>query len=162
MNRTLKYTLTVLTVVLCSISGYSQVNEGGNPLTFENEKINWRFPVIETEAFDLQEMLVEDEINNQYKDNPYRFGKNFVMGKNLNNSGDWHVLPNGDRVWLLGISSPEALSINLSLINLICPKAADSLSTHLITRMFLELIPAPTITTIQDSVPTLFRVIRSL
>ncbi|MFT5956414.1 MAG: lysyl endopeptidase [Flavobacteriales bacterium] len=114
MNRTLKYTMTVITVVLSGLSSYSQVNEGGDPLTFENEKINWHFPVIETDAFDLQEMLNEDEINNQFKDAPYRFGKNFVMGKNLNNSGDWHVLPNGGRVWLLGISSPDALSINLS------------------------------------------------
>ncbi|MDG2245241.1 MAG: trypsin-like peptidase domain-containing protein [Flavobacteriales bacterium] len=114
MIRTLIKGLVALSLLVCGTTIHAQINQGGNPVTFENEKINWHFPTIETDAFDLEEMLAEDEINNQFKDQPYRFGKNFVMGKNLSNAGNWHDLPNGDRVWLLGISSPGAVSINLS------------------------------------------------
>lgn len=113
MKQTVFKAFTVLAVLLFSTTAFSQISEGGNPITFENDKINWHFPIIETASVDVEQMLAEDEINNQFKDTPYRFGKNFVMGRNLTNSGDWHTLPNGDRVWLLGISSPGAFSINL-------------------------------------------------
>ncbi|WP_306643638.1 trypsin-like peptidase domain-containing protein [Sanyastnella coralliicola] len=101
-------------LMLLYTQGFAQISQGGSPATFENNKINWHVPVMEMPPFDVDAMLAEDEINNEFKDAPYRFGKNFVLGRNLNNSGQWHELPNGDRVWLLKLTSPGAHSLNLS------------------------------------------------
>lgn len=52
---------------------------------------------------------VEDEANGI----PPRFGFRHQVNFNLNNSGEWITLANGDRLWRLSISCPDALSINL-------------------------------------------------
>lgn len=44
---------------------------------------------------------------------PPRFGWPMSVNFNLNNSGVWQVLPNGDRIWRLKIEANEAKSINL-------------------------------------------------
>ena len=93
---------------------HAQINQGGMPLTYQNDKMEWQMPTITTPGFDVNALLAEDEVMHASKDTPYRFGKNFTLGRNLNNSGQWHDLPSGDRVWLLRISSPGAYSLNLT------------------------------------------------
>jgi len=44
---------------------------------------------------------------------PPRFGYPHKVNYNLDNSGEWVVLPNGDKLWRLAISCQNALSINL-------------------------------------------------
>jgi PKD repeat protein len=78
--------------------------------------------------FELTILLKEDSINNFYKIGPWRFGNNFEVNFTLDNSGDWFVLPNGDRIWRLRISSKDALSINLIFEEYFVPKGA-----HIIT-----------------------------
>lgn len=51
----------------------------------------------------------QDSINNK----PPRFGYKINVEWNIQNSGTWQDLPNGDRLWRLKIISPKALSINL-------------------------------------------------
>ncbi len=43
---------------------------------------------------------------------PPKFGHPFDVSLNLQNSGTWSTLPNGDQVWQLTIVCPNALSIN--------------------------------------------------
>lgn len=86
----------------------------GTPISWENDKINWRMTNTVLPDFDVQAMMEEDEINNESKTSPYRFGKNHVIGMNLDNGGDWNTLPNGDRVWMARFESPGALSMNLA------------------------------------------------
>ena len=100
--------------VLFSASLRAQINQGGMPLTYQNDKMDWQMPTLTMPGFDVNAMLAEDEVIHASKDTPYRFGKNFTVGRNLNNSGQWHDLPSGDRVWLLHISSPGAYSLNLT------------------------------------------------
>ncbi|MCB0761259.1 MAG: trypsin-like peptidase domain-containing protein [Flavobacteriales bacterium] len=103
-------------MLFCILSfSYSraQVSYGGEPLTWSNDKINWHIGYAEMPEFDVDAMLAEDEITNQYKNSPYRFAKNFYPGLNLDNAGYWHELPNGDRVWLMSVRSPGAYTLNL-------------------------------------------------
>jgi len=44
---------------------------------------------------------------------PPRFGYRHDVNYNMENSGEWTDLPNGDKIWRLAISCPGALSINL-------------------------------------------------
>jgi lysyl endopeptidase len=108
---------TRLAVLLCAVlqfsSVYSQVSYGGRPLSWTNDKINWHYPVVEMPTFDVDALVAEDEINNEFKDTPYRFANNFYPGLHTENSGVWHELPNGDRVWILSIVSAGAYSLNL-------------------------------------------------
>ncbi len=59
------------------------------------------------------ELIAREDREDQEKGLPPRFGYPIDAGLNLNNSGKWVELPNGDKVWLLKIQSPGALSINL-------------------------------------------------
>ena len=102
-------TLASLVVVLLS---NSQISQGGSPFSWQTDKINLselRFNKMA--SFDEPAMRSEDDFNNATKDVPYRFGKNFDVNLDLTD-GEWTDLPNGDRLWNLGIESTGAYSLN--------------------------------------------------
>jgi len=103
----------ILFAALISFVANAQTQFGGLPLSIQNQKIHWLPEVKTMPEVNAQSMMAEDEINNATKDVPFRFGKNFDVDYTLENSGKWHKLSNGDRVWLLAIESPGAMSINL-------------------------------------------------
>src|ERR1035437_7035938 len=74
-------------------------------------------------AFDLAALKAEDAVNDQSK-GPFRFGYNHYVNYNLTNSGIWTTLPNGDRVWQLGLKSTGAQSLNLAFDNFYLPDGA--------------------------------------
>ncbi len=58
-------------------------------------------------------MLAEDAINDAEKIGPWRFGKPFETSYDLENSGVWHDLDNGERVWRLALTSKGAMNMNV-------------------------------------------------
>jgi uncharacterized repeat protein (TIGR01451 family) len=64
----------------------------------------WESPTV-----DVERLRLEDEANLDRRDIPYRIG--FPMDTDLSpaNSGSWEVLPSGDRVWRLKVSTQGAL-----------------------------------------------------
>jgi len=63
-------------------------------------------------SIDLESLAQEDE-EDKANGVPPRFGFPHEVNYNLENSGEWIVLSNGDKIWRLSISCPDALSINL-------------------------------------------------
>ncbi len=63
-------------------------------------------------SLNLNTLLAEDEVDSQ-NGLPPRFGVPINASYNLNNSGLWTELPNGDKLWRLKIKCENALSINL-------------------------------------------------
>ncbi|GHT79590.1 hypothetical protein AGMMS50262_23470 [Bacteroidia bacterium] len=59
------------------------------------------------------EKIYKEDMEDEQNGIPPRFGYGHKVNYNLENSGIWTVLPNGDRIWQLEISCPKALSINL-------------------------------------------------
>lgn len=119
--------LFLLTMVffLPHLTGFSQISQGGQPLSFQNtQKISDNVPVEIMPAVDVKQMQAEDSINEVYKDVPWRFGKNIPVSFDLNNSGIWDVLPKGDRIWRLGIKCKGAFTINLTFDNYRLPVGA--------------------------------------
>jgi hypothetical protein len=55
----------------------------------------------------------QEDVENEAKGIPPRFGYRHEVRYNLENSGEWTDLPNGDKIWQLEISCSGALSINL-------------------------------------------------
>lgn len=110
--------------LLVSLFSFSQVEYGGEPLSWQINKIDWH-PTLEVmPEFDVAQRMAEDDVNNQYKDQPYRFGENFYRGDNLNNSGIWYDMPNGDRIWMIKYKSEGAHSINLGFDMFFMPEGA--------------------------------------
>lgn len=108
-----KYALLVaITGLLCFTKSNAQLSIGGSPKGF-SPKVDQQIPIAKMPGFNPAAMLLEDETLNQKGNGPYRFGKNFDVNLNLNNSGSWFSYPNGDRLWQLAISSTNAYSINL-------------------------------------------------
>ncbi|MDQ3190204.1 MAG: T9SS type A sorting domain-containing protein [Bacteroidota bacterium] len=115
----------------------AQLSLGGTPHSFTNN-LSLPQPQIKTmPLFNVEEMLIEDEILNADKSAPFRFGKNFETAFTLENSGTWTNLKNNDRIWQLGISSPGAYSINLIFGDYYLPQGAtlfiyNESKTHII------------------------------
>jgi|GEM_PF-176166 len=100
-------------VFTISASVNAQISTGGSPLSWQTDKLNnIEIPNQVMHGFNEMTMRAEDEINNETKEVPYRFGKNFNTNLSLENSGIWTELPNGDRIWNLSIQSVGAYSLN--------------------------------------------------
>ena len=63
-------------------------------------------------SLNMNEIEQEDRVD---KENaiPPRFGFRHPVNYTLENSGEWTLLPDGDRIWRLSIHCPDAKSINL-------------------------------------------------
>lgn len=102
----------------------AQLSQGGKPVSFDyyfqvDEPVQFK----NMPAFDLIALQAEDEVNANNK-GPFRFGYNHFVGYNLENSGKWITLNNGDRIWQLGLKSTGALSLNLAFDNFLIPDGA--------------------------------------
>ncbi|CAG5084127.1 T9SS type A sorting domain-containing protein [Parvicella tangerina] len=75
-------------------------------------------------SFDLDAVIAANEANAANKIGPYMFGYEHAVNYNLNNSGEWQTLDNGDKVWRIRIASPGALSLNFVFSDFKLPKGA--------------------------------------
>ncbi len=111
----------------------AQVSSKGVPVAKALSLSNY-VPLIETELLDYEQLAIEDA-EDVKGGTPPRFGVKHLVDYNLENSGEWTELRNGDRLWRLKIRCPEALTINLSYSNFWIPKGA---SFHLYSPDFSE------------------------
>ncbi len=123
----MKTKLMYLLVVLCLPQFvYLQISIGGTPYSFQNKQVKSsdKLPQEDTPTIDINRIQQEDALNDSNSGIPTRFGIEQAVNYNLNNSGLWENLPNGDRLWRLKIQAPEALSINLIYDNFYLPEGA--------------------------------------
>lgn len=94
----------------------AQISEGGMPPSFSTEftqlKSSTEVERIAIKAPNLTQLAVEDN-DAASKGDMYRVATNIPVSYNTSNSGTWETLPNGDRLWRLTISSPDALALGL-------------------------------------------------
>ena len=114
MKKLLLSTLTLATLLITTVASAQITHESGSPTSWRIFKsATAELPVVEMPAFDVDALLAEDAINDAEKLGPWRFGNAFETDYNTHNSGVWHDMPNGERVWRLAIKSPGALSMNV-------------------------------------------------
>ena len=58
-------------------------------------------------------LIIQEDEESEANGMPPRFGYKHKVDFNLDNSGEWTTLYNGDKIWRLSIYCPGALSINL-------------------------------------------------
>lgn len=113
----------ILHIVLCLsfLQGQSQLERTGTPVSWSQSlTVN---PDHQSLAQpDVQALLGEDAAIDEDRSAPFRFAYAREVDWNLDNSGTWMNLPNGDRLWLLGIEYNSAQSIAITLENLQLPK----------------------------------------
>lgn len=117
----------LLLSLFCTISffSYCQISTGGEPFSWNNDKVDFpEIRYVEMHSFNEEVLREEDDINNETKDVPYRFGKNFDVNISLED-GDWTELPNGDRVWTIGVASAGAYSLNFMFSEFDLPEGAQ-------------------------------------
>ena len=109
-----------LFALLCMNTLQAQINIGGNPVSYDCEGKGILEPVIFVQTSPLDMAVVEAEDAQWEAERAAgmikigrRFGIEFEVEYDLYHSGTWTCLPDGGRLWRLGVECPEALSINL-------------------------------------------------
>ncbi len=120
----MKHIFWLLVLVSVAVSTQAQVSAGGTPASFGKVYIGDDMPVATMPPVDVATLMAEDETRN-VKGNAFRFGKAMDVDFNLANSGQWHTLKNGDRIWRMGIKSSGAYSINLIYSQFYMPQGAS-------------------------------------
>lgn len=111
---------------LINLPAIGQVSFGGHPAGLDRAMGLPDAPVVEMPAVDAEALKAEDAIRaEQGIKGPYRFGFNHHVDLGLENSGVWHTLSNGDRVWRLGVRCPGAYSINFEFHDYAIPEGAQ-------------------------------------
>ncbi len=119
-----------LSVLLLSyFNSIGQITNLGQPKSWSIKSGLTPISSIIMPPFDEASYRAEDSINDQFKIGPWRFGHKHQTSYTLDNSGEWTILPNGDRIWQLRVKSKDAISMNFIFQDLFIPNGA---SIHLV------------------------------
>ncbi|MDR0801538.1 T9SS type A sorting domain-containing protein [Fluviicola sp.] len=121
----MKKKLLVCALLTLSFSLVAQQGDGGIP---KSTKASYSLKQIDKKSFsepDIAALRVEDEITDKAGNAPWRFGFNNYTSLNMSNSGTWNTLPNGDRIWQLVITCENALTVNLTLDQVVLPEGNE-------------------------------------
>src|SRR5436190_7220927 len=121
------YATLALALALSGASSISaQVSFGGHPHGLMKDGTLPVAPLVVMPEVDAVALKAEDEQRAQQGiKGPYRFGFNHLVDLDLFNSGVWHTLQNGDRIWRLAIECPGAYSINFEFSEYVVPNGAQ-------------------------------------
>lgn len=93
---------------------FSQIVKEGVPLAWSvGNELNINNIWKELPDHNILDLLAEDAIDQANKVLPYRFAIASNVNYTPENSGRWTNLSNGDRVWMLGLESKFAFSLNV-------------------------------------------------
>jgi len=109
MNKRLQLFLASLSFLLCfNFSLSAQISEGGEPLSFTSNSLQKKnIQKEQLPKMDVQQLIKEDKKSGRN----FRFAAPINVDFNINKSGTWTKLKNGDRVWRLAIQSEGAEGI---------------------------------------------------
>ncbi len=119
-----RITLLLPLLLLNLVSVFGQITNLGQPKSWALKTDHAQLNSINMPAFDVEPYRIQDSINDSQKIGPWRFGHKHQVNYNLENSGVWTQLQNGDRIWRLHVKSKDALSINFIFEDLFLPQGA--------------------------------------
>jgi len=119
--------IVVLTTFLAffTVPSKEQISSGGVPLSLQDPSaLKFQVPVEVMPAVDVLKLRAEDSVNDNEIAVPWRFGAVIPLSMDMKNAGVWEILPDGNRIWRLGIQSKGALTINLTFDRFFMPHGA--------------------------------------
>lgn len=107
-------------------NAHAQLSTNEQPISFNTRlsmmvKSKSAVPVATMPQLDMARIEQEDKEDEEY-DMPPRFGYQHKVNYNLDNSGVWYELSNGDKLWQLNVVCPSALSVNFCYNKFWIPK----------------------------------------
>jgi len=120
----MKKLYTSILVLLLAVP-FSQAQRSQNiaPASRTNSGLQHDIPTATMPAVDVAALLAQDALN-EGQPIPFRFGSENAVDLEFSNSGLWETLANGDRVWRMRISSPNAISLNFQFDGFYMPEGA--------------------------------------
>jgi len=115
--------LLLLLAIFFSVNCFSQVTNEGKPQSWKQLDNAQSIQPNLLPNFDLKAIQDEDKINDGLFDRPWRFGFMHSVDYGFE-QGQWDTLENGDRIWRILISSPEALSLNVIFDDFFVPEGS--------------------------------------
>lgn len=103
----------------------AQVSHGGKPLSLSLLRSSDEAFFEEMPSFDVAEQLRLDSLDESDLRSGYRFAYKFITEYTRGNSGVSFTLPDGTKVWRLGIRSEGALSLNVLFTEYDLPEGAQ-------------------------------------
>lgn len=128
--------LLLLGCCLWGSVAFAQMTNTGYPVSWGIKQLSNKIDRHVMPAFDLQQIQQEDAINDPAWDRPWRFGYSHTTALNLQNSGTWQQLPNGDRLWRIELHSPNALTMNVVFDDYRLPDGATIYLYNPVTRQY--------------------------
>lgn len=102
----------------------AQVTNEGKPKSWSQDGISVPAAIVMPRV-DVDKLRAEDALNDLKKDAPWRFGFEMLVDYNLDNSGEWSTLKNGDRIWRIRFSSKGARTLNFLFSDFFMPAGAS-------------------------------------
>ncbi len=112
-----------LLLLLLSTFGWAQEVSQELPYSW-TQSLKQKLPIISLPAIDLEAIQLEDQINDLDKSLPYRYGVTRPVNIDVSEAGSWEELSNGDRIWRLGIYSPEAQNLSVNFNDFFLPEGS--------------------------------------
>ncbi|MFK7798049.1 MAG: T9SS type A sorting domain-containing protein [Aureispira sp.] len=106
------------------VTSWAQVTNEGYPKSWTEKAMTTEIDEHRLPPFDLAAQQQADAINDAQWAGPWRFGFRHLVSFNLQNSGTWTTLKNGDRIWRLGLISKGALTMNVVFDDFYLPEGA--------------------------------------
>ncbi len=122
----IKRITSIVALATLFLTFQAQTTDVGGPVSFnKGVQLNSDKSLVEMPAFDLQAVMEANAANELNKIGPYMFGYEHQVNYDMNNSGTWTVLSNGDRIWKLSLKSAGALSLNLVFSDFFIPEGGS-------------------------------------
>lgn len=104
---------------------HAQLTQLSEPVSWDvDETLATTLSFNELDEVNVAELLLEDEEATEFKDLPLRFATKQEVEFSIENSGRWTTLPNGDRIWMLGLRSAEAKALSVTFDEFFIPEGA--------------------------------------
>ncbi len=108
-----KIFIFILISCLFVAQGIAQTTNQGQPTSWSQKTLGTAIDYYQMPKFDVEKQKKVDALNDATGMKPWQFGYEHNVNFNLNNSGTWTTLSNGDRIWQIEFESKDALSMNL-------------------------------------------------
>ncbi|MEM7161948.1 MAG: T9SS type A sorting domain-containing protein [Bacteroidota bacterium] len=116
--------ICLLSAVLFTSLSIAQISQGGLPYSFENEELLRTPQKYDFEKPDL-DFVLQDDIERDAFKYPPRDAVIVPIGLSMNKAGTWTEMDNGDRIWRLELTVPDALALELFYEDFYLPNGAE-------------------------------------
>jgi Secretion system C-terminal sorting domain/Trypsin len=114
---------TIGAALFANVSLFAQDAQGGTPYSFDHQLSDKTIAAVSTPDYDYNALMALSA--QRVKDGTYELtDKLFDVNFDVNNSGTWTTLDNGDRLWKIKITSASAVKMKLYFQNFSLPEGA--------------------------------------